>query len=459
MKQRQNHSSISTGGLLSLSTIGAFALLFFALGAPTVAQDEGGFTPIGAIQAANADGSIPAWEGGVTKPPASYVAGGHHPDPFAEDEPIYRITAADIGKYADMLSPGQVSMLKRYPSSWYLEVYPSRRSASYPADIYRAAEENAASASLTADGNGVQNCRRTSPFPAPENGLQAIWNHMLRYRGESILRSIGQAAPTPSGSYTMVRIDEKAMWVYNRKGTTSETSGNRLANFWQKVAAPARLAGTLLLVHETLDQGADPRIAWVYNAGQRRVRRAPHIAYDNPGTAADGQRTTDQFDMFNGSPDRYDWELIGRREMIVPYNCYKLHSDRLKHSDIIQAGHVDPSVLRYEKHRVWVVEARLKDGTNHIYARRTFFFDEDSWQAVVVDQYDGRGQIWRVSEAYTLNYYEVPMIWDTLLGHYDLQNGRYLCIGFNNEWDIESFDTVYTDADFTPSALRRAGRR
>ncbi|HIA28603.1 MAG TPA: DUF1329 domain-containing protein, partial [Planctomycetes bacterium] len=415
MKQRQNHSSISTGGLLSLSTIGAFALLFFALGAPTVAQDEGGFTPIGAIQAANADGSIPAWEGGVTKPPASYVAGGHHPDPFAEDEPIYRITAADIGKYADMLSPGQVSMLKRYPSSWYLEVYPSRRSASYPADIYRAAEENAASASLTADGNGVQNCRRTSPFPAPENGLQAIWNHMLRYRGESILRSIGQAAPTPSGSYTMVRIDEKAMWVYNRKGTTSETSGNRLANFWQKVAAPARLAGTLLLVHETLDQGADPRIAWVYNAGQRRVRRAPHIAYDNPGTAADGQRTTDQFDMFNGSPDRYDWELIGRREMIVPYNCYKLHSDRLKHSDIIQAGHVDPSVLRYEKHRVWVVEARLKDGTNHIYARRTFFFDEDSWQAVVVDQYDGRGQIWRVSEAYTLNYYEVPMIWDTLL--------------------------------------------
>ncbi|HIN80928.1 MAG TPA: DUF1329 domain-containing protein, partial [Planctomycetes bacterium] len=153
MKQRQNHSSISTGGLLSLSTIGAFALLFFALGAPTVAQDEGGFTPIGAIQAANADGSIPAWEGGVTKPPASYVAGGHPPDPFAEDEPIYRITAADIGKYADMLSPGQVSMLKRYPSSWYLEVYPSRRSASYPADIYRAAEENAASASLTADGN------------------------------------------------------------------------------------------------------------------------------------------------------------------------------------------------------------------------------------------------------------------------------------------------------------------
>ncbi len=223
--------------------------------------------------------------------------------------------------------------------------------------------------------------------------------------------------------------------------------------------SPARLAGNVLLVHETLNQVAEQRQAWVYNPGQRRVRRAPNVAYDNPGTASDAQRTNDQLDMYNGAPDRYDWELVGRKEMYIPYNSYKLHSDALKHDDIVKPGHVNPEHLRYELHRVWVVDATLKEGTSHIYTRRTFYVDEDSWQIAAVDMYDGRGQIWRFSEAHVINYYEMPMIWDTLQTHYDLQNGRYQAYGLNNEHEVDSFDVEVTVADYSPSALRRIGLR
>ena len=60
-----------------------------------------------------------------------------------------------------------------------------------------------------------------------------------------------------------------------------------------------------------------------YNTGQRRGR-APNVAYDNPGTAADGLRTADQLDLFNGSPDRYEWKLLGKKEMwfhTIPTSC------------------------------------------------------------------------------------------------------------------------------------------
>ena len=120
---------------------------------------------------------------------------------------------------------------------------------------------------------------------------------------------------------------------------------------------------------------------------------------------------------------------------------------------------MNPDILRYELHRVWVVDARLREGTSHIYARRTFYIDEDSWQALVVDEYDGRGQLWRVSEGYSINYYEVPLIFPVGEAHYDLQNGRYLILGLNNQEPAETFDVPMSLDEFTPDALRRMGRR
>jgi len=415
-------------------------------------------TPLGAIKGANTDGSIPAWTGGVTTPPAGYVAGKAHVDPFGADQPLFEITAANLGQYTSMLSPGQQAMFKRYPNTWKIKVYPTRRSAAYPQAVYDAAIADATTAELTADGNGVTNATRTSPFPIPKNGLETIWNHLLRYRGETSERNVKQVTPTPDGAYSPVQFAEKVLWAYNQQGATISSINNRLAYFLQEVTAPARLAGTILLVHETLDQAAEPRNAWTYNPGQRRVRRAPNVAYDNPGTASDGQRTNDQLDMFNGAPDRYTWTLKGRVEMIVPYNTYKLEGT-MPVGDVVKAGHLNPEALRYEKHRVWVTEATLKQGTSHVYAKRTFYFDEDSWQALVVDSYDSRGEIWRLSEAYPIQYYEQPLFWDNVHAHYDLQNGRYLAFGLKDGNDYVRFNRPMNIGEFSPDSLRREGQR
>ena len=442
----------------------AVSLLGAAAAQAKVAESEaaklgGELNPMGGVKAGNEDGSIPAWDGGVTSPPAGYTEGEHHPNPFGSDEPLFTITSENVSQYKDKLSPGQVGMFERYPDTWFMKVYPTRRSASYPQRVYDAFATNARNASLTPDGNGVLNGLTTSPFPIPQSGLEAIWNHFLRYRGVKFTRKVGQATPTASGNYTMVELDEKTFIAYAEEGASIESINNKLAYFLQVVKAPARLAGAILLVHETLNQKTEPRKAWTYNPGQRRVRRAPNVAYDNPGTASDAQRTNDQLDMYNGAPDRYNWELKGRREMYIPYNSYQLHSNTLKHDDIIQKGHINPNHLRYELHRVWETEATLKAGTSHIYARRVFYQDEDSWQIAVVDAYDKRGQLWRSSEAHIINYYNLPMIWETLICHYDLQNGRYQAFGFNNEGEVDQFGIRADSEEFTPEGLRRLGRR
>ena len=423
------------------------------------AKLKGELTPMGAIRAGNKDGTIPEWTGGITKPPEGYTPGGYHPDPYANDAILFTITAANVDQYKDRLSPGQIAMFKRYPNTWKMHVYPTHRSASFPQRIYDMAIRNAATAVLSEGGNGVLNATEAIPFPIPKEGVETIWNHLLRYRGEAVHMVFGQTSPTAGGAYTMVTIDQKVLFPYAQPGATAESINNKVLYFLQTVIAPPRLAGEILLLHETIDQIKEPRTAWTYNPGQRRVRRAPNVAYDNPGTASDGQRTNDQLDVFNGAPDRYDWKLVGRKEMFVPYNSYKLHSNTLKYDDIIKPGHVNPEPLRYELHRVWVTEATVKKGTSHLYARRTFYFDEDSWQILAVDQYDARGEIWRVSEAHPINLYAKMLIAATMETICDLQNGRYLVGNLTNETQPWDFNIKLTLDDFNPAEVRREGRR
>lgn len=417
-------------------------------------------TPLGAEKAGNADGTIPAWTGGITTPPAGYKVGDHHPDPFASDQPLYTVTAANLAQYESRLSAGHLALFKAYPN-YKLVVYPSRRSASYPQRVYDATRQNATTAQLVSNGNGISGAILGVPFPIPQNGLEVVWNFLTRYRGIAAVRRIDQAAVERGGGYQLVKLEDEFLFNYTRPDITAKEleESNTLIFFKQATTAPARLAGSILIAQETMDQVKEPRRAWVYNAGRRRVTRAPNVAYDNPGTNADGQRTSDQFDMYNGAPDRYEWTLVGKRELLVPYNSYKLHSDQLKYTDILKPQHLNQDVARYELHRVWVVDAKLKPGTSHLYARRTFYIDEDSWQIVVADQYDRRGEMWRVSEAHCINYYDAQTFWSTLEVHYDLQNGRYLAIGLDNENEMYDFNVKRTPADFTPESLRREGIR
>jgi hypothetical protein len=420
-------------------------------------------TPMGAEKAANADGSIPEWTGGIkTAADAgfpNYKTGQHHPDPFASDKPLFTITPENMGQYAAKLSDGHKKLLQTY-KDYKLIVYPTRRSAAFPQRIYDATKRVATTAKLAPGGNGVTGAVEGIPFPIPKEGVEVFWNHVLRYRADTAQRSIGQAPVTAGGSYNLVKFRDEFLFQYSNAGMTEQALDNVIAFFIQETTAPARYVGEILLVHETLDQSKENRRAWVYNPGQRRVRRAPNVAFDNPGTNAENLRTSDQYDMYNGSPERYDWKLVGKKEIYVPYNSYKLHSNTVKYSDLLQKNHINQDLARYELHRVWVVDSALKAGTSHLYSRRTLYVDEDSWQIVAVDCYDRRGQLFRVQEGHVINYYELPNLWTTLELVMDLSNGRYLALGLQNE-EQRSYDFTIkrTPADYQPNVLQRRGVR
>ena len=416
-------------------------------------------TPLGADAGANADGSIPAWTGGLTEPVKGYKKFGHYPDPFAADKPLFVIDASNMAKYADHLTPGQMAMMKKYPT-YKLPIYTTRRSASFPKAHYDETAANAGKTVLAPGGNGVVGASGGIPFPTPKNGLEAIWNHLLRYRGDTYAMSWSQAAVTRGGDYTLVRFDYEYEFDYgNTAKTAAQRVPNKIVSFLQTVTAPARLAGQVLLVNDYVDQIKEPRQAWTYNPGQRRVRVAPNIAYDNPGTASDGLRTNDDFAMYNGATDRYEWTLVGKKEMYIPYNSFALSGSGVRYKDILTPGHINTEKARYELHRVWVVEAKLKAGTSHMYARRTFFIDEDTWAVVWIDKYDSRGELWRTAEMHSVNFYDVPMYYGTIEVHYDLQSGRYLAMGLRNEEPVVYKEMASSPGRFTPAGLRQMGRR
>lgn len=411
-------------------------------------------TPMGAERSGNANGSIPAWDGGLNRVPKGYQVGEHHKDPFAEEKPLLVIDQTNVEKYKDHLSAGQVAMIKQYPD-YVIKVFPTHRTASFPQKVYDYSKKNALKATLTADGAGLNNAKVGVPFPIPQNGLEAIWNHLTRYRGEYITREYIQVTPQEDGSFTPVKFEQESLQYYVQENPEKD---NLLFLYKQRITAPSRLAGQVLLVHETANQVEDPRRAWRYDPGRRRAQRTPTVAYDAPALASDGLSTVDNFDMFSGSPDKYEWKIVGKKEMFIPYNSYKLHSDQLNYNDIIKPGHINQDLARYELHRVWVVEATLKSTEQNIYSRRTFYLDEDSWQAALVDHYDNQGKLWRVAEAHALNYYEVPVLWSTLDVIHDLNAKRYIAFGLDNKENMYDFQTPLKYNQFTASALRREGR-
>ncbi|MNJ11479.1 hypothetical protein D3C77_56540 [compost metagenome] len=418
-------------------------------------------TPLGAEKQGNAEGSIPAWTGGL-KPGAAPVTNLFVGNPFESEKPLFTITAANAAQYADKLSAGQLAMFKRYPETYKIPVYTSHRTAANPQEVYDAAKKSALNTQPADGGNGLLNFAesRYFAFPIPKSGVEVLWNHMTRYRGLNQKRETVQAVPQVDGSFTIVQLKDEVAFPQFMPASDQGASGNILFYYKQEVKAPPRLAGTVLLMHETIDQVKEPRLAWVYNAGQRRVRRAPQVAYDGPGTASDGMRTTDNGDLFNGSPDRYDWKLIGKKEMYIPYNNYHLASPKLKYDEILKPGHMNQDLARYELHRVWEVEGTLKPGMRNIYAKRHMYFDEDTWQAALIDHYDGRGQLWRVAEGMAYNDYQQGVSTYAAQALYDLIAGRYLVNAMMNE---SKHGSVYGGeaklADYTPAALRNAGIR
>lgn len=442
---------------LSLLTSSSFA-------AVSVAEAErlkNELTPLGGERAGNGR-DIPPWRGGLTLPPVGYsTANQHHLDPYADDKPLFVITAANMAEYEEYLSEGQKALFNTYPDTFKMPIYSTRRTAAAPDWVYENTYRNALRAELSGGGNGLQYAFGGIPFPIAKTGLEAIWNHITRWRGVYLTRRASEIAVQTNGDFSLVTVQQEVEFNFYRQDKGISGLNNVLFYYQSFTRAPARLAGGAVLVHETLDQVAEARQAWGYNAGQRRVRRAPNLAYDTPIAAADGLRYADDTDMYNGAPDRYEWKLVGKREMYIPYNNYRLSSSDVKYNDLIQPGHINPDYARYEKHRVWVVEATLKPGVRHVYHRRVFYLDEDTWGIAVADQYDAQGDLWRVSMAYLKTYYELPVTWTTIDVFHDLKAKRYHVQGLDNEErnTVDFSQEPPGERYFTPSELRRRGTR
>lgn len=450
-----------TVGLVAAAGGAAFA----KGGADQIARLGADLTPMGSVKAGNADGSIPAWDGGLQTPPAGYVPGKRLVDPFASDPVKFTITGQNVDQYKDKLSPGQIALLKTYPT-YKMNVYQSRRSCAYDQKIYDANKKNAEIAKLTADGNGLVEGLVGIPFPLATEGVEFFWNHRFRPRlGFKFRRAFALAAVTRGGDYNLVKSQDEGILHYMGPGLRAEgdvTSLSQLDNVWitylSMTTAPARIAGSIILVRDNISDAQGPRQAWQYNPGTRRVVRAPDLSFDNPGTNSDGLTTIDQFEVMNGSPERYNWKLVGKQEGYIGYNAYKANNSTYK--EFLTPSHPNQDVMRYELQRVNVIEATLREGARHQYSKRVIFQDADSWTFTNVSLYDTRGELWRVQDAPLIQYYDAKSCNIIFEVDYDLQSGRYLAQTMNmEEAPIEFNASDLQPERYNPDALRRLGTR
>lgn len=449
-----------TKHLFSTALLGLALCLMSGQAASTMTDKEvarlgDDLTPVGAERAGNAEGTIPEWTGGLTQAPQGFDRKNGYIDPFADEKPKFTITASNMAKYEDHLTEGQKAMLRRFPESYQIPVYPTHRTAALPQAQYDLIKTESKNVELAGNGEGLLNFDQTSvPFPIPDNALEILWNHLTRYRAGGFLSFPTESVVQSNGAFTPI-VRERRVTVASAMENPKD---NRLFYLWDKTIEPASVAGSQLLVHEPINHIKEQRQAWRYNPGQRRVLRAPEVGYDSPGLTSDGLRTIDSTDMFSGAPDKYNWTLVGKKEVYIPYNSYKLADHSLKYTDIIQAKHINQALTRYELHPVWVIEANLKKGERHLYAKRRFYIDQDSWAIVASDLYDGRGDLWRTEEAHQIHYYDVLVQASCAQVTYDLQSARYLIVGLQNEEPVIEFGPQGEASFYSPAMLRRRGR-
>ncbi|MGH8808143.1 MAG: DUF1329 domain-containing protein [Noviherbaspirillum sp.] len=418
-------------------------------------------TPMGAEREGNKDGSIPPYAGKwLGAPPGvSYSGTGkHQPDPYANEKPLFVITAQNMAQYADRLSEGQKALFKKYPDTFRMPVYASHRDFRYADRVFANIKENAAQAEVIDGGTGVKNVYGGPGFPIPKNGLELIWNLLSSAKASNEVAIYDQAVVYPDGNAAWGRVDYKMLSaVDNQKVSRKDWDGTAIY-FNTATLLPEREKGTIIVGYDHWEFASHPRQAWQYNPGTRRVRQLPSFGFDMP-QGPGGFRTVDDDRLFNGSPERYDWKIVGKKEVYIPYHAYKLNDPKIKYADMLTKGHINPELMRYELHRVWVLEASLKPGVRHQYAKRVYYADEDSWNAVMVDNYDSRGQLWRQG---TMNFYYAYDLQGYHAGvalYHDLLSGAYMADRLINEQKnaprINSGEL--NPSQFTPDAARQKG--
>jgi hypothetical protein len=445
--------SLVVAALMALAVPGAARA---ALTAEEASRLGATLTEVGAEMAGNADGSIPAYTGGLTIAPVSYVPGsGRRPDPFRDERPLFSIDARNLDQHAARLSEGAQALLRKYPD-FRIDVYRTHRTVAFPRFVTENTVRLATAAHTTNGGLSLAGVRAAYPFPIPKTGHEAMWNHLVRFSALCDRRKIAAWRVEASGAATLSSsahvLEGYPYWDAEAPDT------NTYFRFRIAYDGPSRRAGEAMMLVDPVDYVQRGRRGWQYLPGQRRVRLAPDLAYDTPNAATAGAQTFDDALLFNGKMDRYDFTLVGKREIYVPYNAYRVVYEASP-KELLRPRFLDPDLVRWELHRVWVVEARLKPGKRHVYSRRVFYLDEDSWAALTSDQYDGRGQLYRVGLAFMAPSYDVPAPWADPFLHYDLVTGVYAINGWPGAGGWMRHVPCPPEQEWSPDALAGAGIR
>jgi hypothetical protein len=418
-------------------------------------------TPLGGEKAGNKDGSLPVWDGGLTKSPAGFTEGGRRPDPYAGEKPLYTVTAKNMDQYADKLADGIKAMLKRYPDSFRIDVYPTHRTAAAPQWVYDNTFKNATQAKIvdSAGGPRPDGAYGGIPFPVPKTGAEVIWNHQLRWKGQSWHWDATMYLTTADGKRVLTNnaAAEHSSPYYFKDRPVDKFNGDyyliRLIN-----QGPPIRAGEAIVGRQNIND--EKTASWVYLTGQRRVRKLPNACCDTPSPTTAGLMTFDELEVFSGKIGRFDWKLVGKQEMLIPYNSNKTLQPS-KDADVLGEHHMNPDHVRWELHRVWVVDATLKQGERHTVSRSRYYIDEDSWYGVIGDRWDSKGQLWRTMWQLPMVAPEMPGVIAKTFGFYDLLTGAWFVNGVFNEKreQYRVLDKPYADSLFSPDALAGEGIR
>jgi hypothetical protein len=400
-------------GLLAGTSLAA---LTFGIPKARAAVDPAIFTttltPMGAERAGNADGSIPAWTGGATTVPPGWTPDQFMPDPYESDAVVVKIDATNMAQYADKLSPGTMAMMTKYPD-FFIAVYPTRRTAAAPQDVYDSIAQNANTAQLSPAGPqmGFTGALNGIPFPILDPdplkaGGMLIYNHYVNWRGRALTFLSQAYAVSDGNAYLSDASPANYDYPYYHKGVTQATFDGISQRTFEQYTAPANDVGEEILTTDFTDPVQTPNEVWELLNGQGRVRKAPEVNYDTPASTVDGMADTDEFFGFAGTPDHNDYHYQGKKELYIPYNNNTLVGKPA--SEVVGAHFFDPNSVRWELHRVHVMEATVRPGKRNTLPRRMFYIDEDTWTIAVTDGYDANNTLVHVGFVYFICRPDLP---------------------------------------------------
>ncbi|WP_443586319.1 DUF1329 domain-containing protein, partial [Salmonella enterica] len=121
----------------------------------------------------------------------------------------------------------------------------------------------------------------------------------------------------------------------------------------------------------------------------------PTICCDTPNFVASGVDFFDQVFVWFGPSTNYDWKIVGKREMFIPYNSNRLIA--AKSGEAMAKNFVNPELVRWELHRVWEVEGTVRAGKRDVRPKRKLYLDEDTYIAAIGNTWDSQGTLWHTS--------------------------------------------------------------